>query len=94
MLLNSRGQLEAFWNLSVMGCVEKFITESLLLSLVSFQKGGAGLRLRYTYGMVLTVLLKMCVSVSRAIQVNIIVTFHLCITFTWERGTQGKDVLL
>lgn len=94
MLLNSHGQLEAFWNLSVMGCVGKFITESLLLSLVSSQKGGAGLGQRYTYGMVLTVLPKMCVSMSRARRVNISVTFHLCIAFTGARGTQGRDVLL
>lgn len=94
MLLNSHGQLEAFWNLSVMGCVGKFITESLLLSLVSSQKGGAGLGQRYTYGMVLTVLLKMCVSMSRARRVHITVTFHLYIAFTGARGTQGRDVLL
>lgn len=32
-----------FWNLSILGCVGTFITESLLLSLVSSHKDGAGL---------------------------------------------------
>lgn len=85
--LNSHGQLEAFWNLSVMGCVGEFITESLLLSLNSSQKGGAGLGRRFTHGRVLTVLLKMCIFMTRARRVNSTVTFHLCITFTGERRT-------
>lgn len=64
-----------FWNLFILGCVETFITESLLLSLVSSHKGGAGLVERYTHGMVLPVLLKTCVSMFRARRVNIIVNF-------------------
>lgn len=94
MLLNSHGQLEAFWNLSVMGCVGKFITESLLLSLVSSQKGGAGLGQRYTYGMALTVLLKMCVSVSRARRSKHHSYISLMHRFHRARGTEGRDVLL
>lgn len=43
-----------FWNLSILGCGGTFITESLLLSLVSSHKGGAGLEERYTHGMVFT----------------------------------------
>ena len=41
-----------FWNLSILGCGGTFITESLLLSLVSSHKGGAGLEERYAHGMV------------------------------------------
>lgn len=63
----------AFWNLSILGCGGTFITESLLLSLVSSHKGGAGLGERYTHGMVLSVCLKPSVSMSRARRVNVIV---------------------
>lgn len=53
MLLNFHA-VGTFWNLSILGCGGTFITESLLLSLVSSPKGGAGLGERYTHGMVFT----------------------------------------